>query len=54
MPSPSPFRRRGPWRNSDDVELATLEWVDWWKNRRLHNACGDIPLVEFETLYYTE
>ena len=48
------IRRRGPWRSSDDVELATLEWVDWWNNRRLHSACGDIPPVEFETLYYTE
>jgi len=48
------IRRRGPWRSSDDVELATLEWVDWWNNRRLHSACGDILPVEFETLYYTE
>ncbi len=48
------IRRRGPWRTADDVELATLEWVDWWNKRRLHSACGDIPPSEFETLYYTE
>jgi putative transposase len=30
------IRRRGPWRNVDEVELATLEWVDWHNNRRLH------------------
>jgi transposase InsO family protein len=48
------IRRRGPWRTADDVELATLEWVDWWNKRRLHSACGDIPPAEFETLYYTE
>ncbi len=48
------IRRRGPWRTADDVELATLEWVDWWNKRRLRSACGDIPPAEFETLYYTE
>ena len=33
------IRRRGPWRGLDDVELATLEWVDWHNNRRLHTVC---------------
>jgi transposase InsO family protein len=27
-----------PWRTSDEVELATLEWIDWFNNRRLHGA----------------
>jgi putative transposase len=40
--------RRGPWRTAEDVELATLAWVDWWNHRRLHGACGDVPPVEFE------
>jgi putative transposase len=40
--------RRGPWRTVEDVELATLAWVDWWNHRRLHGACGDLPPVEFE------
>ena len=40
--------RRDPWRGLDDVELATLEYVDWINHRRLHGACGDIPPVEFE------
>jgi len=26
---------RLPWRNRDAVEMATLEWVDWYNNRRL-------------------
>src|SRR5581483_10331236 len=30
------IRRRGPWRTIDDVELATLEWIDWFNHRRLH------------------
>ncbi len=40
--------QRGPWRTAEDVELATLAWVDWWNHRRLHGACGDVPPVEFE------
>ncbi len=31
-------RRRGPWRGLDDLELATLEWIDWYNHRRLHSA----------------
>jgi putative transposase len=46
------IRRRGPWRGLDDVDLATLEYVDWFNHRRLHRACGDIPPVEFEDNYY--
>jgi putative transposase len=42
----------GPWRTLDQVELATAEWVQWWNERRLHSACGDVPPVEFEAAYY--
>jgi putative transposase len=48
------IRRKGPWRTVDDVELATLTWVDWWNHRRLHSACGDIPPAEHEENYYRE
>jgi len=48
------IRRRGPWKNIDDVEFATLEWVDWFNNRRLLESIGDIPPVEYEMLYWTE
>ena len=41
-------RPRGPWQGLDDVELATLEWVDWYNHRRLHSACADSPPVEHE------
>ena len=44
--------RRGPWRNVEAVEFATLEWVDWFNNRRLLEPIGDIPPVEFEQAYY--
>ncbi len=46
------IHRRSPWKGLDDVELATLEYVDWFNHRRLHGTCGDIPPVEFEDLYY--
>jgi len=46
------IRRRGPWRNLDAVEFATLEWVDWFNNRRLLEPIGNIPPVELETAYY--
>ena len=29
------IHRRGPWRSFEAVEFATLEWVDWFNNRRL-------------------
>jgi transposase InsO family protein len=34
------IKRRGPWRSVEQVELATLEWVDWWNQHRLHTALG--------------
>ena len=46
------IHRRGPWRNLDSVEFATLEWVDWFNNRRLLEPIGNIPPVEFEMAYY--
>jgi putative transposase len=46
------IRRHGPWRSGDAVELATLEWVDWYNNRRLYEAIGDIPPAEAEANYY--
>jgi len=48
------IRRRGPWRGLDHVELATLESVDWFNNRRLHSACGDVPPVEFKEEHYRQ
>ncbi len=46
------IRRRGPWRGIDDVEFATLEWVDWFNHRRLLEPIGDVPPAEFETAHY--
>lgn len=43
---------RGPWRHFESVELATLEWVDWFNHRRLLEPIGNIPPAEFEQGYY--
>ena len=46
------IRPNGPWKNLEEVEFATLEWVDWFNNRRLLEPIGDIPPAEFEAMYY--
>ena len=48
------IRKRGPWKTVDDVEYATLEWVDWFNNRRLLEPIRNIPPVEFEKQYYEQ
>jgi putative transposase len=48
------IHKRGPWKTIEDVEFATLEWVDWFNNRRLFEPIGHIPPAEFEEMYYLE
>jgi transposase InsO family protein len=48
------IHRRGPWRGFEAVELATLEWVDWFNNRRLFEPIGNIPPAEAEAAYYAQ
>jgi putative transposase len=45
------INRRGPWRSIEAVEFETLEWVDWFNNRRLLEPIGNIPPAEAEALY---
>ena len=45
-------RNRGPWKNIDDLEIATAEYIDWFNHRRLHGEIGMIPPVELEDTYY--
>jgi putative transposase len=44
-------RNRGPWHGLDDVEIATVEYIDWYNNRRLHGELGHVPPVEYEALH---
>jgi putative transposase len=46
--------RRGPWRNFEAVEFATLEWVDWFNNRRLLEPIGNMPPAEAEARYHAQ
>jgi putative transposase len=45
------IRRRSPWKGIDQVEYATLEWVDWFNHRRLLEPIGQVPPAEFEAAY---
>ena len=46
------IRHDGPWRGLEDVELATLEWVWWFNERRLLEPLGYLPPAEFEDAFY--
>jgi putative transposase len=46
------IRRRGPWKGLEEVEYATLEWVDWFNHRRLLEPIGHVPPAEFEATYH--
>ena len=48
------IRKDGPWRGLEDVEFATLEYLDWFNQRRLHSELGMIPPAEFEAAHYHE
>ncbi len=48
------IRYRGPWRGLNDVEYATLEYIDWFNRRRLHGELGMIPPAEFEAMHYAQ
>lgn len=48
------IRQRGPWRTVEQVELATLEWVWWWNNQRLHGELDMRTPAEVEDAYYAD
>jgi transposase InsO family protein len=48
------IRRRGVWKGIDEVEYATLEWVDWFNHRRLLEPIGYVPPAEFEAPFQRE
>ena len=48
------IRLKGPWRHLEAVEFATLEWVDWFNQRRLLGPIGDLPPAEYEARYYEQ
>ena len=46
--------QRGLWRSIDAVEIATLEWVNWYNNRRIMESIGNVPPIEREAAYYSQ
>ena len=46
------IRLLGTWKSLEDVEYATLQWVDWFNNHRLLEPIGNIPPVEFEKAFF--
>ena len=46
------IRHQGPWRGLEDLEHATLDYVDWFNQRRLHGELGMLPPAEYEAIYY--
>ena len=44
----------GPWKTIEELDLATLGWVHWHNNERLHGFIGDVPPAEFEETFYAE
>ena len=47
-------KHEGPWRGVDDLELATLSWVHWFNENRLHGSIGNVPPLEYEAAYYRQ
>lgn len=48
------IKKAGPWRSVEQVDIATLEYVEWFNHRRLFEACGDIPPAELDTAHYRQ
>ncbi len=46
--------RQGPWRGLEDVELATLTYVDWFNRKRVLEPIGDVPPAEYEANHYRQ
>jgi putative transposase len=43
---------RGPWKGLADVTKATMEWVAWYNNNRLHSYCNNVPPLKYEEAFY--
>ena len=48
------IKLHGPWRTRRQLEIAIIEWIDWYNHRRLHSEIGDIPPAEHETHWYRQ
>ena len=46
------IRRQGPWRDVNQVELGTAEWVQWFNTERPHDYLDDFTPEAVEKLHY--
>lgn len=42
----------GPWRTRAELETATINWIYWYNDTRLHGEIGDMAPTEFEALHH--
>lgn len=47
-------RLDGPFRSVDELELATLDWVHYYNEYRLHSALDYLPPIEYEQQYHRQ
>ena len=40
------------WQGVGDVMVATMDWIHWYNEERLHSYCGDMPPKEYEEIHY--
>lgn len=45
-------KRKQNWASAQELEIATLDWVDWFNNRRLMGPIGFIPPRVYEEDWY--
>jgi putative transposase len=48
------INQQGPWKTMEQVEFATLQWVDWYNHQRLHGSCERLSPVEYEQARATQ
>ena len=48
------IHHEGPWQGADDVELATMTYVDWFNESRIHSALDYVTPIEFEADHYRQ
>ena len=46
--------QQGPWRSAEQLELATLLYLEWFNNRRIHGEIGDHTPAEHENIHYRQ
>lgn len=46
------IHHEGPWRDVDQVEAATADWVHWFNTERTHASIDDLTPIELEQLDY--